>query len=299
MTQVTDGPAALERQMQLFASLRELAPEPRQRQDYPGVVSYYDLTYAVVPGFRPLSLDLHLPASGSDFPVLLWVHGGGWAAGSRVMGQTIKLVQHGYALAATQYRLSGEAVWPAQLYDLKGAVRWLRSNASRYGLESNSIAGWGASAGGHLVSMLALTGGRADLEGDVGGNAEQSSALQAAIAYFPVTDFFAMASQPRAMPGPSPVTALLGYEIEHKPDQAREAMPLSHVRSDAPPFLIAHGDADPLVPHAQSEALHSALRATGVNSTLVILPGALHEDPAFWSEDTLGKVRAFLDRALR
>jgi acetyl esterase/lipase len=215
------------------------------------------------------------------------------------MGQAISLVQHGYAVAAAQYRLSGEAVFPAQLHDLKGAVRWLRANATRFGLDPRRIAGWGASAGGHLVSLVALTGSRADLEGDVGGNLDQSSALQAAVVYFPVTDFFAMAGSASPLPGPNPVTGLLGYPIEQHPDAARQAMPLTHVNPAAPPFLIVHGDVDPLVPHAQSEALHTALTQAGVASTLIILPGALHEDPAFWSDDTLGKIRAFLDSTLR
>jgi acetyl esterase/lipase len=283
----------------VFAAMHALAPAPRARADHPGVVSYYDLTYAVVPGFRPLSLDLHLPATGTNFPVLLWVHGGAWAGGSRIMGQAINLVQHGYAVAAAQYRLSGEAVFPAQLHDLKGAVRWLRANAAVFGLDPRRVAGWGASAGGHLISLLALTALRPDLDGDVGGNLDQSSALQAAVVYFPVTDFFAMAESAAHVPGPNPVTGLLGYPIEDRPDSARQAMPLSHVHRDAPPFLILHGDVDPLVPHAQSEALHTALTQAGTRSTLITVPGALHEDPVFWSDDTLRKVRAFLDTTLR
>jgi acetyl esterase/lipase len=291
--------SAFERQMQLFASLQAAAPGPRPRADYPDVVSYYDLTYASVPGFRPLVLDLHVPATGSDFPVLLWVHGGGWQGGFRAMGQALELVQHGYAVAATQYRLSGEAVYPAQLHDLKGTVRWLRANASRFGLDSTHVAAWGASAGGHLVSLLGLTNDRADLEGEVGGNLEQSSAVQAVVAYFPVTDFFAMAGTRAPRPGPNPVTGLLGYAADERPDDARHAMPMTHVRGDAPPFLLVHGDADPLVPHTQSEALDTALRAAGAESTLVTLPGALHEDLAFWSDETLGQVREFLGRTLR
>jgi dipeptidyl aminopeptidase/acylaminoacyl peptidase len=133
----------------------------------------------------------------------------------------------------------------------------------------------------------------------VGGNLDQPSALQAVIDYFGVTDLFALGTQADRLPGGNPVTGLLGYPIEQRPEAARQSMPLSHVRADAPPFLIVHGDADPLVPHAQSEALHAALDRAGVDSTLLTLPGALHEDPAFWSDQTLGQVRAFLDRALR
>jgi acetyl esterase/lipase len=288
---MTPVDAALERQLQLFESLRAQAPPPRAREDVPGVVSYYDLTYAMVQGFRPLVLDLHLPAKETARAVLLWVHGGAWMGGSRVMGQAIKMVQHGYAVAAVQYRLSGEAVFPAQLHDLKGAMRWLRANAHRFGYNAERIVGWGASAGAHLACMLALTAGQPEYEGDVGGNLEHSSALQGVIDYFGVTDFFAMTSRT----APDPVTGLLGYAKEERPEEARQAMPITYVRADAPPFLIVHGDIDPLVPHAQSDALHQALRAAGASSTLNTLPGALHEDVAFWSEDTLGRVRLFLE----
>jgi acetyl esterase/lipase len=129
----------MDRQLQLFARLQAEAPAPRARQDHPGVVSYYDLPYAVVPGFRPLALDLHLPDDGGPSPVLLWVHGGGWAGGSRAMGHAIALVRHGYAVAAAQYRLSGEARYPAQLHDLKGSsagcapmrrrIAWMRGTS--------------------------------------------------------------------------------------------------------------------------------------------------------------------------
>jgi acetyl esterase/lipase len=298
MAQTQAPENALERQMQLFAALEAPAPAP-PRSDHPGVTSYYDLTYAVVPGFRPLALDLHVPSSGTGFPVLVWVHGGGWARGHRLMGQAVKLVQHGYAVAATQYRLSGEAVHPAQLQDLKGAVRWLRASADRFGLDSEHIAGWGASAGGHLVSLLGLTGNRPDLAGDVGGNTDQSSAVQAVVAYFPVTDFFAMATGDAPRPGPNPLNAFLGYSLQERPDDARQAMPLTFVHKDAPPFLLLHGDVDPMVPHAQSELLNAALQKAGARSELITLPGALHEDPAFWSDETLSNVRAFLDSALR
>jgi len=299
MTQIEANASPIDRQMQLFAKLESERPAPRARDDYPGVASYYDLTYAVVPGFRPLVLDLHVPRTSGTFPVLVWAHGGGWARGSRTMGHVIDLVQHGYALAAVQYRLSGEAKFPAQLHDLKAAVRWLRASAPQFRLDADHIGVWGASAGGHLVSLLGLTANRPEFEGTVGEHTDPSSAVQAVIDYFGVTDFFAMQRPAEGTPGGNPVTGLLGFPIADRPDEARQAMPLSHVRSDAPAFLIVHGDADPVVPPAQSDALHAALTRAGADSTSISLPGALHEDPAFWSDETLGQVRAFLDRTLR
>jgi acetyl esterase/lipase len=296
---MTDTAASLlERQFARFAQLHAELPPPRARDDYPGVTSYYDLTYAEVVGVRPLVLDLHIPSGDGPHPVLVWVHGGGWRGGSRAMGHAVKLAQHGYAVAAPQYRLSGEAKFPAQVHDLKGALRWLRAHAQTFRLDPDHIAGWGASAGGFLVSLLALTGGDAEWEGNVGGNLDESSHLQAAVTYFAVSDLLAMASPTGDTLADQMATDLLGYTVRQRPGAARQASPIGNIRQDAPPFLLLHGDADPMVPHAQSQSLHDALSAAGAQSTLINVPGAIHEDAAFWNERTLSEVRAFLDRTL-
>jgi acetyl esterase/lipase len=292
MTEVSANP--IERQFALFAQLHDEIPAPRPRQDYPGVTSYYDVTYAEPVGFRPLVLDLHIPEGAGPHPVVLWVHGGGWQGGSRAMGHAVDFAQHGFAVAAPQYRLSGEAKHPTQVHDLRGALRWLRANAAAYQLDADHIAGWGASAGAFLVNMVALT----DDEGDVGGNLDQSSRLQAVVSYFVPSDLLAMASPSGDTPADAMATSFLGYKVRDRPDAARQAMPIAHVRRDAPPFLILHGDADPLVPLTQSQTFHEALAATGAQSTLIVVPGAIHEDPAFWSEQTLTQVREFLNANL-
>jgi acetyl esterase/lipase len=292
MTEISANP--LERQFALFAQLFAELPPPRARDDYPGVTSYYDVTFAEVVGFRPLVLDLHIPVGAGPHPVLVWVHGGGWQGGSRAMGHAIELAQHGFAVAAPQYRLSGEARYPSQVHDLRGAVRWLRANAVRFRLDPKHIAGWGASAGAFLIAEVALT----DDEGDVGGNLDQSSRLQAVVAFFIPSDLLAMASPSGDAPSDAMATSFLGYKVRDRPDDARQATPIAHVRRDAPPFLLLHGDADPLVPVSQSQAFHQALSATGAQSTLLVLPGAIHEDPAFWSDQTLSEVRRFLEANL-
>jgi acetyl esterase/lipase len=294
MTEVSAGLSPIERQFALFAQLHDELPAPRPREDYPGVTSYYDLTFAELVGFRPLVLDLHIPSGTGPHPVVLWVHGGGWQSGSRAMGHAVELAQHGFAVAAPQYRLSGEARYPAQVHDLRGALRWLRANSQTYHLDASHIAGWGASAGGFLVSMVALT----DDEGDVGGNLDQSSRLQAVVAYFMPSDLVALASPSGEAPPDQMATSFLGYKVRERPEAARQSTPIAHVRRDAPPFLILHGDADPLVPLSQSQAFHAALSATGAQSSLVVLPGAIHEDPAFWSNQTLTQVSQFLNRTL-
>jgi acetyl esterase/lipase len=295
MTEASVSLNPIERQFALFAQLHDELPPPRPRDDYPGVTSYYELTFAELVGFRPLVLDLHIPTGAGPHPVVLWVHGGGWQSGSRAMGHAVELAQHGFAVAAPQYRLSGEARYPAQVHDLRGALRWLRANAEAYSLDRERIAGWGASAGAFLVSMVALT----DDEGNVGGNLDQSSRLQAVVSYFMPSDLLAMASSSGDSPGDAMVTSFLGYKVRERPDAARQSTPLAHVRRDAPPFLLLHGDADPLVPVGQSQTFHQALTATGADSTLISLPGAIHEDPAFWSDQTLTQVRDFLNSALR
>jgi len=288
----------MERQQQVFAAMQAETEPPRPRRDLPNVTSYYDVPYAAVAGFRPLSLDLHIPDGDGPFPCLLWVHGGAWRVGTRTMGHPQRLTRAGLAVAAVQYRLSGEAHFPAQLHDLKGAVRWLRANAAGYRLDPLRIAAWGASAGAHLVSLLGLTEGNADLEGDVGGNLAQSSAVQAVVAFFGVMDFLAPEQRPSPLPGPSVVGQLLGYEAADRPAEARQAMPITYVRPDGAAFIFLHGDIDPLVPHAQSQRMHAALQSAGGDSTLVTLPGAYHEDPAFWSEETLGTIGTFLAQRL-
>lgn len=214
------------------------------------------------------------------------------------MGHAVDLAQHGFAVAAAQYRLSGEAKFPAQVHDLKGALRWLRANADTYGLDADHIAGWGASAGAYLISLVALTAGMADWEGDVGGNLQESSQLQAVVDFFMISDLLAMASASGDAPTDQMATNLLGYNVRERPAEARQATPITHVRKDAPPFLILHGDADPLVPLAQSESFHKALAATGAQSQLISVPGAVHEDTAFWTHGTLTQVRTFLEATI-
>ena len=300
MTTPTIAPvSALERQFARFAEVHGEMPSPRARDDYPGVTSYYDVIYAEVVGFRPLVLDLHIPKGDGPHPVALWVHGGGWQGGARAVGHATDLARHGYAVAAAQYRLSGEAKFPAQVHDLKGALRWLRANASAYALDADHVAAWGASAGAFLVSLVGLTAEQADWEGEVGGNLDQSSSVQAVVNYFMLSDLVALASPTGDAPLDVMATSLLGYSVRQRPEAGYEASPIGQIRKSSPPFLLLHGDADPLVPIAQSQVFHAALAEAGAECQLISVPGAIHEDAAFWSEQVLGEVRTFLDRTLR
>jgi acetyl esterase/lipase len=262
-----------------------------------------DLVYDSVRG-RELHLDLYLPPS-RPAPVCLWVHGGGWARGSRsarAAERLLPVARAGVAVAAVEYRLSGEAAFPAQLDDVRSAVRWVRRNAADLGLAAERVGVWGGSAGGHLAALLALCPDERD--GELG-----DSSVQGAVCWFPITDLTMRDTDvpegppPPFLTGPPPSPSnearLLGVEsVGSAADAARAASPVTHVHPGAPPFLFVHGDRDGLVPSAHSRTLHRALQAQGVDTSLLLLAGANHEDPAFEAAQVLAAVAAFLRSAL-
>lgn len=263
----------------------------------------YDLVYDSVQG-RELHLDLYLPASGPA-PLCLWLHGGGWARGARTVRATERLLpvaRAGVAIAAVEYRLSGEATFPAQLDDVRSAVRWLRRNAGDLGLVADRVGVWGASAGGHLAALMALCPGECD--GELG-----DSSVQAAVCWFPITDLTMRDTDmpegppPAFLTGPPPSPSnearLLGVQsVAQAGDAARLASPVTHVHAGAPPFLLMHGDRDGLVPSSHSRTLHRALKAHGVDTSLLLLGDANHEDAAFDAPQSLAAVAAFLRSVL-
>jgi acetyl esterase/lipase len=247
----------------------------------PPVRRVADIRYGEVLGFRPLELDLYLPPGleGPRFedalPVVVYVHGGGWQRGSRRDPPPLlaadfydQIAAQGFAVAAIDYRLSGEARFPAPLEDVLAAVDWVRDKALPYGLDAGRVFLWGDSAGGHLALLAALTG----------------TAVQAVVAWFPVTDLPGMPSDLLDVGGvpdlgpDSREARLLGAPVSAVPDLARQASPLSHAHVSAPPVLLLHGTADDLVPAAQSVRLASALRQAGAAVELELVPGATH----FW-----------------
>jgi acetyl esterase/lipase len=238
-----------------------------------------DLEY-VPGGHERQKLDLYLPPSGKDWPLIVSVHGGGWAAGSKDTQGAGAFVARGFAVAAINYRLSQHAIFPAQIEDCKAAVRWLRANAEKYGYDPKRVGVIGGSAGGHLVALMGTTGGVKQF--DVGGNLDQSSRVQAVVDMFGPTDFMQMDShRPTAArlvhdePN-SPESRLVGGHISVRRDAVARANPIAYVTADAPPFLIIHGDNDLLVPHHQSELLLAALKKAGVPAELITVPNGPH-----------------------
>lgn len=267
--------------------------QPRGPKLPPDTTEYRDLSYG--PHKERNNLDLYVPKSEKPLPLVIWVHGGGWSMGSKDGGNpAMPLLTKGFAVASTNYRLSQHAVFPAQIEDVKSAVRFLRANAKKYNLDPDRFGVWGASAGGHLVALLGTTGD--DHEFDVDSNKGVSSKVQAVLDFFGPTDL-AKLSPPQTKN--NPITALLGGATGEKKELAAKANPITHVSKTDPPFLIVQGDADPLVPASQSEMLAEALKKAGVECELVILKGASHGGPQFNTPEMREKYLAFFEKNLK
>jgi acetyl esterase/lipase len=264
-----------------------------------------DLEYARIGG-TSLRLDLYTPAGATGaLPTLLYLHGGAWAAGDKsdmAVERLMPLVAHGFAVASANYRLVPSVTYPAPVHDVKAAVRWLRANAAEYSLDPDRIAIGGASSGGHLASLAALTEGDPELEGDVGEHAGVSSAVGAVVAYFPGSDLLISGGraplEAQILP-PPPTAALLGLErIDDDPELVRSASPRYRAHAGAPPHLLLHGDRDTMVNHEQSRLLHEALSAAGASSLYMLISGAGHEDPQFVRPAVTASVAGFLSESL-
>jgi acetyl esterase/lipase len=233
----------------------------------------------VTNGHDRQKLDLYLPKEGKSSPLVVLVHGGAWLGGSKEMWRPDKFLAQGYAVAAVNYRLSQHAIFPAQIEDCKAAVRWLRAHAAQYNIDPNRFAAMGSSAGGHLAAMLGTTG--LTTKFDVGENLSVSSRVQAVVDEFGPTDLLQM--EAHKLPGTmmhdapdSPESRLIGGAVQENKEKATAANPITYITKDAPPFLIIHGDNDPLVPHHQSELLEAALKKAGVPVTLYTVKGGGH-----------------------
>lgn len=264
---------------------------------------YLDLEYARVRE-RSLRLDLYLPdGRARPFPVIVYIHGGAWREGSKAHPRALRFLSEGYAVASVGYRLSQEAIFPAQIHDCKAAIRWLRAHADAYGLARDRIAAWGESAGAHLASLLGTSDGVTELEGDL-GHPEQPSAVAAVCSWFGPSDFLRMNDILGAMDHDapdSPESQLIGAPIQIRPDLVARSNPITYVTAGVPPFLLMHGTADVVVVPNQSELLHAALVAAGVRSSLILLGGLGHGFPGKhgrWGE-IFGYVGAFLATYLK
>jgi acetyl esterase/lipase len=271
------------------AELRQILPPPAPRV-------LRDVAY-VSAGHEQQKLDLYLPATGTNRPLIVWVHGGAFRTGSKMPCPALFFLKEGYAVASINYRLSQQALFPAQIQDGKAAIRWLRAHAREHGIDPDRIGAWGSSAGGHLVALLGTAGNVKDF--DAGDYLQVSSRVQAVCDWFGPTDFTVMNKYPGTMDhdaADSPESQLLGGPVQKNRDRAARANPVTYVTKDDPPFLIMHGDKDPLVPLNQSELLDAALKRAGVEVTFHVVKGAGH---GFSGQQNLDLVRDFFARHLR
>lgn len=253
-----------------------------------------NLEYAQPKGVS-LRLDLYRPErpSATPSPLVIWVHGGGWTNGTKANCPVAWLAADGYAVASLEFRRLPEHPWPAQIEDPVSALRWLRQNAGRYGIDVSRSAAIGASSGGHVVALW----GTLPLPPE--------DKVKAVVDWYGPTDLLTMppnllsGRRTRADLAKANGALLIGGIVADLPEKARAVSSLHQVTKDDVPFLILHGDADTSVPLDQSQRLHAALQAAGVESTLKVLPGAGHGGKAFDSEESRALIRSFLAKHLR
>jgi acetyl esterase/lipase len=257
------------------------------------VDSYPDLIYSTPAGFRPLRLDLYRRAkAAAPQPLVIYVHGGGWHSGhTRHSGAfanwptvLASLARRDYVVASIEYRLSGETKFPAAIYDVKTAIKWLRSNARKFSIDPQTVIIWGGSAGGQLAALTATACGVPALEPALARTSplfEQSDCVQGLVAWYGVFDF-GVSQQPASRPAErgdasfSPVAKYLGCAPAECPETATLASAITHLDGKDPPTLLVHGELDKTVPLEQSRAFSAALLAKGVASKLVVIPAVDH-----------------------
>ncbi len=273
---------------------------------------WLDRAYAVQSPAQ--KLDIYLPEKADrPFPVIATFHGGAWMHGDKGDIQNLHFlegIKHGYAVVCVNYRLSGEAHFPCQIYDCKAAIRYIRANAAAYYFDADRIAAWGASAGAHLTALLGTSARVKKLEDFSMGNPHASSAVQAVVDWYGPTESFLRMDEQLASSGmgesehskaDSPESKLLGFPITEAPELIRFASPMAYIKSNAPPFLIQHGRKDAVVPVEQSINFAAGLeRVAGREKvTLEIFEEAGHGDPLFETSQNLQRVFDFLDSHLK
>jgi acetyl esterase/lipase len=260
-----------------------------------------DLEYARA-GDVPLKLDLYIPTNVTTPPVVVWVHGGAWRGGSKNNPSIQPLTEKGYAVASVEYRLSPVAQFPAQIHDLKAAIRYLRGTAKDHGISADKIAISGGSAGGHLAALVGVTNGVKHLEGDLGNHKSQSSDIQAIVVFYGASNLTTILTQstPHGVNMRVPaLELLLGGQPESKPDLARLASPVFHVDKSDPPLLWYHGDQDPQMPVNQGLEMLGAYKKLNLPVTFEPVHGGSHGGRLFFTPEQFQQVADFLNSNLQ
>lgn len=251
-----------------------------------------DIPYVANAGPRQ-TLDLYLPetTSSAAYPLVVWIHGGGWRRGDKEAVRVEYLLREGYAVASLAYRLSGDAIFPAQIQDVNAALGFLWDQAGPYHLDPDRFVVGGTSAGGHLATLAGLSANDrpATFETD------PDVRIAAILDFFGPTDLTAagiVEEEPEAL------VELLGGTVDEKPDLARVASPVSWIDAADPPVLTIHGESDRIVPVSQSQLLDAALEDAGIEHTLIVIPDAPHGGPQFQTDEIHAAVIAFLAGAM-
>jgi acetyl esterase/lipase len=260
---------------------------PQQIARWPGgVTSLADVTYSTIPGYRPMIVDIYMPPkSAAPKPLILMIHGGGWVSGhtrhsgalSNFPAALATLASEGFVVASLEYRLSGEAPFPAQVQDARAALRFLKGNAAKYGIDTTRTGIWGGSAGGHLTAVTALSCGDASLEAARDPKAPAlvagSECAQAAVTWYGVFDFKPMLARPG---GDGAGQRLLGCTGPCDDEKVRRISPVSYIDAKDPPFLLIHGEQDKTVDVSQSRDAEAKMRVAGMKVESIYIPGVDH-----------------------
>lgn len=275
--------------------MRETVTIKREEPQY-SVVS--GVTFAQVDAWfghtiRDLKMDIIYPEDKArTYPCIVWICGGAWRLMDRSahLAYLSELARSGFVVASVEYRTSNEAIYPAQLTDVKAAIRYLRVHCKRYNIDTEHFGVMGESAGGYLAAMAALIN---DPAYDVGEYKEYSSKVQAACPWYPPTDVSAFPYESATDAAASPESLLLGKNVMLNKEEAIKICPVTYVTKDAPPFMIIHGTEDHTVPFAQGELLHDRLEEAGCDVSLVAIEGADHADIQFFQKETWQRIIGF------
>lgn len=260
-----------------------------------------DLEYARA-GDAALMLDLYVPAMATRAPVVVWVHGGAWRSGSKDKPPILPLTAKGFAIASVDYRLSPVAAFPAQIHDIKAAIRYLRATAATQGIAADKMGISGGSAGGHLAALAGVTSGVAELEGELGNCRDQSSAVQAIVVFYGASNLTTIVAQstPHGVSVRRPaLVRLLGGMPEAKAELARLASPVFHVDQSDPPLLWYHGDQDVQMPINQAHEMVGAYKNVGLKANFEVVYGGAHGGKLFYTIEQMDQVAGFLSAALK
>ncbi|MES2517553.1 MAG: alpha/beta hydrolase [Bacteroidota bacterium] len=254
-----------------------------------------DLVYAEAEN-KKLLLDIYKTKGQKEPYLIVWIHGGAWHSGTKE-NPPLGLLPLGYALASVDFRASTEKTFPANVQDIKAAIRFLRANAHKYGYKSDKIIIWGSSSGGHLAALVATTNNNATLEGNLGNYLNTSSSVQACIDFYGPTNFLTILNQstPHGLNVRLPALAiLLGKPLEQATELAKLASPVYQVDTTDPPIFIVHGEQDIQVPINQSIELLSAYQSKNLKVQIEFVPNAGHSDPAYAKKELMEKIDKFL-----